>query len=61
MVDQPSPALVKDLKARGLLEMTVVHWGREMGLSNRLRRPALLSVSADGAELQGQLFAAKLP
>ena len=30
-VDQPSAALVKDLKARGLLETTVVHWGGEMG------------------------------
>lgn len=31
MVDQPSAALVKDLKARGLLDSTVVHWGGEMG------------------------------
>jgi len=30
-VDQPSAALVKDLKARGLLDTTVVHWGGEMG------------------------------
>ncbi len=30
-VDQPSAALVKDLKQRGLLETTVVHWGGEMG------------------------------
>jgi hypothetical protein len=30
-VDQPSAALVADLKARGLLESTVVHWGGEMG------------------------------
>jgi Protein of unknown function (DUF1501) len=30
-VDQPSAALVKDLKQRGLLESTVVHWGGEMG------------------------------
>jgi hypothetical protein len=30
-VDQPSAALVKDLKARGLLDSTVVHWGGEMG------------------------------
>ncbi len=29
--DQASAALVKDLKARGLLESTVVHWGGEMG------------------------------
>ncbi len=30
-VDQPSAALVQDLKQRGLLESTVVHWGGEMG------------------------------
>lgn len=30
-VDVPSAALVKDLKQRGLLESTVVHWGGEMG------------------------------
>ncbi|MEW4526737.1 DUF1501 domain-containing protein [Maioricimonas sp. JC845] len=30
-VDQPSAALVADLKARGLLDETVVHWGGEMG------------------------------
>jgi hypothetical protein len=31
MVDQPSAALVMDLKQRGLLDSTVVHWGGEMG------------------------------
>ena len=30
-VDRPSAALVKDLKQRGLLDTTVVHWGGEMG------------------------------
>ncbi len=30
-IDRPSAALVSDLKARGLLETTVVHWGGEMG------------------------------
>ncbi|GAB5441149.1 MAG: DUF1501 domain-containing protein [Fuerstiella sp.] len=30
-VDRPSAALVKDLKQRGLLDSTVVHWGGEMG------------------------------
>ena len=30
-VDQPSAALVKDLKARGLLEDTLVIWGGEFG------------------------------
>jgi hypothetical protein len=29
--DQPSAALVKDLKSRGLLDTTLVHWGGEMG------------------------------
>jgi hypothetical protein len=31
MTDKPSAALVKDLKQRGLLDSTVVHWGGEMG------------------------------
>lgn len=31
MIDQPIAALVKDLKSRGLLDSTVVHWGGEMG------------------------------
>ncbi len=30
-VDKPSAALVTDLKQRGLLETTLVHWGGEMG------------------------------
>jgi hypothetical protein len=30
-VDQPSAALLIDLKQRGLLDTTVVHWGGEMG------------------------------
>ncbi|PHR96485.1 MAG: hypothetical protein COA78_28740 [Blastopirellula sp.] len=30
-VDQPSAALVKDLKRRGLLDSTLVQWGGEMG------------------------------
>ena len=30
-IDQPSAALVKDLKRRGLLSTTLVHWGGEMG------------------------------
>jgi hypothetical protein len=29
--DKPSAALAKDLKARGLLDSTLVHWGGEMG------------------------------
>ena len=30
-IDQPTAALVKDLKTLGLLDSTVVHWGGEMG------------------------------
>jgi hypothetical protein len=30
-IDQPATALVKDLKQRGLLDTTLVHWGGEMG------------------------------
>jgi len=29
--DQPAAALVKDLKQRGMLDTTLVHWGGEMG------------------------------
>jgi hypothetical protein len=29
--DQPAAALVKDLKQRGMLETTIVHWGGEIG------------------------------
>jgi uncharacterized protein (DUF1501 family) len=29
--DQPAAALVSDLKQRGLLETTIVHWGGEIG------------------------------
>ena len=30
-IDQPAAALVQDLKERGLLDTTLVHWGGEMG------------------------------
>jgi hypothetical protein len=30
-IDQPAAALVQDLKRRGLLDTTLVHWGGEMG------------------------------
>jgi len=30
-VDRPAAALVRDLKERGLLDSTIVHWGGEMG------------------------------
>ena len=31
MTDKPAAALVRDLKQRGLLDTTLVHWGGEMG------------------------------
>jgi hypothetical protein len=31
MTDRPAAALLRDLKSRGLLETTLVHWGGEMG------------------------------
>jgi len=30
-IDKPAAALVKDLKQRGMLDSTLVHWGGEMG------------------------------
>lgn len=30
-IDKPAAALVRDLKQRGLLDTTIVHWGGEMG------------------------------
>ena len=30
-IDKPAAALVTDLKQRGLLDSTIVHWGGEMG------------------------------
>lgn len=30
-IDQPAAALIRDLKQRGLLDSTLVHWGGEMG------------------------------
>ncbi len=30
-VDKPAAGLVTDLKQRGLLDSTIVHWGGEMG------------------------------
>jgi hypothetical protein len=38
-VDQPAAALVKDLKARGMLDSTVVHWGGEMGRLPVIQKP----------------------
>ncbi len=38
-VDQPSAALVKDLKQRGLLDETLVIWGGEFGRTNYCQGP----------------------
>jgi len=49
--DQPTAALVTDLKQRGLLESTVVHWGGEIG-----RLPVVQSRSKPGRDHNGQGF-----
>jgi len=36
--DQPVAALVRDLKQRGLLDTTIVHWGGEIGVCRSFRR-----------------------
>jgi hypothetical protein len=41
--DRPSAALVKDLKVRGLLDSTLVHWGGEMGRLPVIQNDAGLS------------------
>jgi hypothetical protein len=41
--DRPAAALVKDLKARGLLSTTLVHWGGEMGRLPVIQNDAGLS------------------
>lgn len=50
-VDQPAAALVMDLKQRGLLDTTVVHWGGEMGrlpvIQNRAGAKGRTSVGRD--------------
>lgn len=50
-VDQPAAALVIDLKQRGLLDTTVVHWGGEMGrlpvIQNRAGTKGRASVGRD--------------
>ncbi|MBX7211892.1 MAG: DUF1501 domain-containing protein [Verrucomicrobiaceae bacterium] len=50
-VDQPAAALVLDLKQRGLLDTTVVHWGGEMGrlpvIQNRSGAKGRASVGRD--------------
>ena len=51
--DQPAAALVKDLKDRGLLETTLVHWGGEIG-----RLPVIQgrTTKACGRDHNGQGF-----
>lgn len=44
-IDQPSAALVTDLKQRGLLDTTVVHWGGEIG-----RLPVTENNSGDASQ-----------
>ncbi len=39
MVDKPAAGLVTDLKRRGLLDSTVVHWGGEMGRLPVIQKP----------------------
>jgi hypothetical protein len=39
--DKPAAALVTDLKQRGLLDTTLVHWGGEIGRRPRPQRPGL--------------------
>lgn len=50
-VDQPAAALVMDLKQRGLLDTTIVHWGGEMGrlpvIQNRAGGKGRASVGRD--------------
>jgi hypothetical protein len=38
-VDRPAAGLVADLKARGLIESTLVHWGGEMGRLPVIQKP----------------------
>ncbi len=49
--DKPAAALVTDLKQRGLLDSTVVHWGGEIG-----RLPVVQSRSKPGRDHNGQGF-----
>ena len=49
--DQPAAALVTDLKQRGLLDSTVVHWGGEIG-----RLPLIQARSKPGRDHNGQGF-----
>jgi len=49
-IDRPAAALVQDLKRRGLLDTTLVHWGGEMGRLPTIQVP----VGTDGTERVGR-------
>jgi hypothetical protein len=49
-IDQPAAALVQDLKQRGLLDETLVHWGGEMGRLPTIQIP----VGPDGRNNVGR-------
>jgi hypothetical protein len=57
-VDQPSAALVKDLKARGLLEDTLVIWGGEFGRT--VYSQGALTANNHGRDHHGRCFSAWL-
>ncbi|MBM3994474.1 MAG: DUF1501 domain-containing protein [Planctomycetes bacterium] len=57
-VDQPSAALVKDLKARGLLEDTLVIWGGEFGRT--VYSQGTLTANNHGRDHHGRCFSAWL-
>ncbi|HTU24056.1 MAG TPA: DUF1501 domain-containing protein [Pirellulales bacterium] len=55
--DKPSAALVTDLKARGLLDTTVVHWGGEFGrLPLTQNKGVLPDAATAGRDHNGQGF-----
>ncbi|HZZ82147.1 MAG TPA: DUF1501 domain-containing protein [Gemmataceae bacterium] len=57
-VDQPSAALVKDLKEKGLLEDTLVIWGGEFGRT--VYSQGALSATSHGRDHHGRCFSAWL-
>jgi hypothetical protein len=57
-VDQPSAALVKDLKQRGLLEDTLVVWGGEFGRT--VYSQGTLTATNHGRDHHGRCFASWL-
>jgi hypothetical protein len=53
-VDQPTAALILDLKRRGLLETTLVHWGGEMGRLPVMQTPDKVSPDATNRDNAGR-------